>query len=82
MELDAEGGAREGDEAVGAAKVRFAADFPALTDHELLLRAAAIPNADALRDLVALYERAWFGLREPDAAEAERARSLATRVAG
>ena len=55
---------------------------PALTDHELLLRAAAIPNADALRDLVALYERAWFGLREPDAAEAERARSLATRVAG
>ena len=55
---------------------------PALTDHELLVRAAAIPNADALRDLVALYERAWFGLREPDAAEAERARSLATRVAG
>ena len=55
---------------------------PALTDHELLLRAAAIPNADALRDLVALYERAWFGLREPDAAEAERARSLASRVAG
>ena len=55
---------------------------PALTDHELLLRAAAIPNADALRDLVALYERAWFGLREPDAAEAERARSLATKVAG
>ena len=55
---------------------------PALTDRELLLRAAAIPNADALRDLVALYERAWFGLREPDAAEAERARSLASRVAG
>lgn len=55
---------------------------PALTDHEILLRAAAIPNADALRDLVALYERAWFGLREPDAAEAERARSLAVRVAG
>ncbi len=55
---------------------------PALTDRELLVRAAAIPNADALRDLVALYERAWFGLREPDAAEAERAQSLATRVAG
>ena len=55
---------------------------PALTDQELLLRAAAIPNADALRDLVLLYERAWFGLREPNAAEAERARSLATRVAG
>ena len=55
---------------------------PALTNHELLLRAAAIPNADALRDLVALYERAWFGLREPDAAEADRARSLAAKVAG
>src|SRR5438477_4385292 len=55
---------------------------PALTDRELLMRAAAIPNADALRDLVALYERAWFGLREPDAAEAERAQSLASRVAG
>jgi uncharacterized protein DUF4129 len=55
---------------------------PALTDHELLLRAAAIPNADAFRDLVALYERSWFGLREPDATEAERARSLATKVAG
>jgi Domain of unknown function (DUF4129) len=54
---------------------------PALTDRELLIRAAAIPHADALRDLVALYERAWFGLREPDAAEAERAQSLATRVA-
>ena len=55
---------------------------PALTDRELLLRAAAIPNADALRDLIALYERAWFGLREPDAAEAERALTLASRVAG
>ena len=53
----------------------------ALTDRELLVRAAAIPNADALGDLVALYERSWFGLREPDAAEAERARSLAKRVA-
>jgi Domain of unknown function (DUF4129) len=53
----------------------------ALTDRELLVRAAAIPNAEALGDLVALYERAWFGLREPDAAEAERARTLARRVA-
>jgi hypothetical protein len=52
----------------------------ALTDRELLVRAAAIPNADALGDLVALYERAWFGLREPDVAEAERARALARRV--
>ena len=53
---------------------------PALTDRELLLRAAAIPSADELRELVALYERAWFGLREPEAVEAERARTLATRV--
>ena len=55
---------------------------PALTDRELLQRAAAIPQADALRDLVALNERAWFGLREPDPNEAERARSLAARLAG
>jgi hypothetical protein len=55
---------------------------PALTDRELLVRAAAIPHADALRDLVALYERSWFGLRDPGADEAQRARSLAMRVAG
>ncbi|MEK7861887.1 MAG: DUF4129 domain-containing protein, partial [Chloroflexota bacterium] len=54
---------------------------PALTDRELLVRAAAIPHADALRDLVTIYERAWFGLREPTAAEARRARELALRVA-
>lgn len=54
---------------------------PALTDRELLVRAAAIPHADALRDLVAIYERAWFGVREPTAAEARRARELALRVA-
>jgi len=55
---------------------------PALTDRELLVRAAAIPHADALRDLVALYERSWFGLRDPGTDEARRARSLAMRVAG
>jgi hypothetical protein len=55
---------------------------PALTDRELLVRAAAVPNADALRDLVALYERSWFGLRDPGADEARRARTLALRVAG
>ena len=55
---------------------------PALTDRELLVRAAAIPHADALRDLVALYERSWFGLRDPGTDEAHRARSLAMRVAG
>jgi hypothetical protein len=55
---------------------------PALTDRELLVRAAAVPHADALRDLVALYERSWFGLRDLGADEARRARSLALRVAG
>jgi hypothetical protein len=55
---------------------------PALTDRELLVRAAAVPHADALRDLVALYERSWFGLRDPGADEARRARTLALRVAG
>lgn len=54
---------------------------PALTDQELLVRAAAIPHADALRDLVAMYERSWFGLRDPSADEARRARDLALRVA-
>jgi hypothetical protein len=54
---------------------------PALTDRELLLRAAAIPHADSLRDLVALYERSWFGLREPSGDEARRARALALQVA-
>lgn len=55
---------------------------PALTDRELLVRAAAVPHADALRDLVALYERSWFGLRDPGADEARLARTLALRVAG
>jgi hypothetical protein len=54
---------------------------PALTDRELLARAAAIPHADALRDLVAVYERSWFGLRDPSPDEARRARELALRVA-
>jgi hypothetical protein len=55
---------------------------PALTDRELLIRAAGIPHAEALRDLVALYERSWFGLRDPGADEAQRARGLAMQVAG
>jgi uncharacterized protein DUF4129 len=54
---------------------------PALTDREILVRAAAIPHADALRDLVGIYERSWFGIREPSADEARRARELALRVA-
>jgi hypothetical protein len=55
---------------------------PALTDGEIVLRAAAIPHADALRELIGAYERAWFGLREPTSDEARRARTLAVRVAG
>jgi len=55
---------------------------PALTDGELIVRAAGIPNADALRDLIYVYERAWFGLREPSTDEARSARGLAVRVAG
>ncbi len=55
---------------------------PALTDRELLVRAAAIPHAEALRDLVGLYERSWFGLRDLGPEEARRARTLALRVAG
>lgn len=54
---------------------------PALTDRELLARATAIPHAEALRDLVGIYERSWFGLREPSPDEARRARDLALRVA-
>ncbi len=54
---------------------------PALTDRELLVRAAAIPHADSLRDLVGIYERSWFGVREPSTDEARRARDLALRVA-
>ena len=54
---------------------------PALTDRELLARAVAIPHADALRDLVNVYERSWFGLRDPSVDEARRARELALRVA-
>jgi uncharacterized protein DUF4129 len=69
--------------ALGALAAREAIRYdPALTDRELLSRAAGIAHADALRDLVALYERAWFGLREPATEEARRARSLAVRVAG
>jgi hypothetical protein len=54
---------------------------PALTDRELLVRAAAIPHADSLRDLVAIHERSWFGVRDPSVAEARRGRELALRVA-
>jgi len=55
---------------------------PALTDHELLRRAAQLTGAGALGELVQLHERAWFGLhpaREPDVA---RARALAAEAIG
>jgi hypothetical protein len=54
---------------------------PSLTDGEILLRTAALPQAKELRDLIALYERSWFGLREPGETEAARARALALQVA-
>jgi len=54
---------------------------PALTDRELLARAAAIPQIGSLRALVALHERAWFGLKPADDEDAARARELAERVA-
>jgi hypothetical protein len=54
---------------------------PSLTDGELILRTAALPQAKELRDLIALYERSWFGLREPADEDMTRARDLALRVA-
>jgi uncharacterized protein DUF4129 len=55
---------------------------PALTDHELLRRAAQLPRADALRDLVQLHERVWFGLRDAREPDVARARALAAAVVG
>jgi hypothetical protein len=54
---------------------------PALTDRELLARAAAIPQIGSLRALVALHERVWFGLKPADRDDTARARALAERVA-
>lgn len=54
---------------------------PSFTDRELLVATAAIPHADALRELIGVYERSWFGVREPSDAEARRVRELALRVA-
>jgi hypothetical protein len=54
---------------------------PALTDRELLARAAAIPEIGALRALVALHERVWFGLKPASGEDAARARELAEQVA-
>jgi hypothetical protein len=54
---------------------------PSLTDRELLARAGAIPHADALRDLVEIHDRVWYGLRDARAEDAARARQLARRAA-
>jgi hypothetical protein len=54
---------------------------PALTDRELLLRAAAISQIGPLRDLVAIHERVWFGLKHADREDAMHARELARRIA-
>ncbi len=54
---------------------------PSLTDREFLARAAAIPHADALRDLVELHDRVWYGLHDAAAGDADRARALALRAA-
>ena len=53
---------------------------PALTDREILARAAGSPRADDLTALVALYEPAWYGVREPSSAEIARASELARRI--
>lgn len=68
--------------AIAALAAREAIHYdPSLTDRELLARAGAIPHADALRDLVELHDRVWYGLREPATGEAARARQLAQRAA-
>ncbi len=54
---------------------------PSLTDGEVLARALSIPHADALRDLVELHGRIWYGLHDAGAADADRARGLALRAA-
>lgn len=53
---------------------------PSLTDRELLARAGAIPHADALRELVELHERVWYGLHDARGDDATRARALALRA--
>ena len=54
---------------------------PSLTDRELLARAGAIPHADALRDLVEMHDRVWYGLHAARAEDARRAGQLARRAA-
>ena len=53
---------------------------PALTDREILARAAGSPRAGELSSLVALYEPAWYGVREPTRSDVDRAAELARRI--
>lgn len=57
-------------------------DDPALTDQELLARAAGVAHVEELRDLLRLHDGVWFGLRDATPADASRARALALAVAG
>lgn len=52
----------------------------ALTDHELLRRAAQIPRAASLAELVDLHARVWFGLRDAGGPDVARAKALAAEV--
>ena len=54
---------------------------PALTDRELLARAAGIAEIGALRSLVTLHERVWFGLKPAQGDDLASARDLARRIA-
>lgn len=57
-------------------------DDPALTDRELVARAASVAHVADLRELLQIHDATWFGLREVSQSEAVRARSLAVAVAG
>lgn len=54
---------------------------PALTDREVLARAAGLPHARDLAALADVYERSWYGVRDPSDAEVARANDLARRIA-
>jgi len=68
--------------ALGSLAARETLRFdPALTDRELLARAAGIAEIGALRSLVTLHERVWFGLKPAHDDDLARARDLARRIA-
>ncbi len=53
----------------------------ALTDREVVARAAHLAARADLEALIVLYERAWYGMREPSLSDVERAGDLARRIA-